>query len=107
MPELRPGEVAVDQLHLGLLAFARLARAGDVDQRLAQRDRDRKCAFGFRDPDAIEKIEVLYTLRHRVGDDERYIGTGLALVLAQLRKPALAEILGALRLPQDRAARLA
>ena len=35
LPESRTGQVLVDQFHLGLLALARLPRAGDLDQAFA------------------------------------------------------------------------
>ena len=58
-------------------------------------------------PDAFNVIEMPQPLRQSLRHDHGEVRSGGALVLAQLRQPAIAPALGALGLPKDRATHLA
>src|SRR6266545_4009513 len=49
-------------------------------------------------------IERVHAPRQCVGDNQRDIGFGLPLILAELGEPTVSPVLGPLRLPQDGAA---
>src|SRR5437867_10895625 len=59
------------------------------------------------DPDAVDEVKRLYMLGESLADDDGDLGLGGPLVLAELRKPGIAPVFGALGLPENRAARLA
>ena len=82
--EAGAGQVGVHHLHLGLLAFLRLAAGGDVDQRLPECDGERDREAGLRDPDVVNEVEGLDFLGQRGRNDQRDLRLGGALVIAQL-----------------------
>src|SRR5271157_5641105 len=72
-------------------------------------DRHRHCNGAFRrgDPDAVDLAENIDGLGQRLGNQDRRIGLGGALVVAQFLQPAVAPIARALRFPKDFSALLA
>ncbi len=57
MPEPGPGQVLIDQLHLGLLTFTGLPRRGEFDQGLTQSDGHGYGVTRIGDPDVIHQVE--------------------------------------------------
>jgi hypothetical protein len=61
--EARAGEVLINHLHLGLLAFLGQPAACQIDQRLAKRNRKRDGEAGLRHPNIVDEIKGLDALR--------------------------------------------
>jgi len=61
----------------------------------------------MRNPHPVNQFERLHILGKSEADDNRHLCLGRPLVVAQLRQPAIAPVLGALRLPENRAAQQA
>ena len=70
MPEAWAGEVLVDQLHLGLLPFPRLARRGHFDEGVAKGDGDRNGAAETSDPNAVDVVEGVDVLGQDLRNDQ-------------------------------------
>ena len=92
--EPRTGQVLIDELHLGLLALLRLTAGCDLDQRLAQSDREGNGKARLSHPDTVDQIEGFNTLGQGAGNYQGDLGLGAALVVTQFCEPAVAPILG-------------
>ena len=107
LAEALTGEILIDHFHLRLLAFGSLTCRSDFDQCVAKCDGYGQQNSRMGDPDAVDEVKRLDIFGESLTDDDGDLGLGGPLVLAELGKPGIAPVFGALGLPENRAARLA